>query len=136
MTFFLCFFIVVDVYHALALCVSIDLKIIIYIFRSIFIDAFYVNFVNVYIIFVRIINLIYNYLIWNCHRNLKFNCTSSILILVFALIWDFTNLIFCCILCLRDVLLKCMNSHLSTSKRESCVSHHFLHLRYIFFSFS
>ena len=136
MTFFLCLLIVVDVYHALASCVNIDLKIVVYIFRLAFIDASHVNFVNVWMIFVRVISLIYNCLTWDCHRSLKFNCISSTLIFVFASIWHSINSILCCILCLRDVLLKCMSSHLSTSKRESCVSHHFSHLRYISFSFS
>ena len=133
---FLCFLIVVDVYHAFVSCVNIDLKIVVYIFRLVFIDVLYVNFVNVWTILFRVINLICNCFTWNYQRNLKFNCISSTLIFVFASIWHSISSILCCILCLRDVLLKCINSHLSTSKRESCVSHHFSHLRYIFFNFS
>ena len=136
MTSFLCFLIVVDVYHTLASCVNIDLKTIVYTFCLVFIDVSHVNLINVWMIFIRIINLICNCFIWDCQRNLKFNCISSTLIFVFASIWHSINSIFCCMLCLRDVLLKCMNSHLSTSKRESYVSHYFSHLRYIFFNFS
>ena len=135
MTSFLCFLIVVDVYHALVSCVNIDLKIVVYIFRFVFIDVFHVNFVNVWMIFVRIINLICNCLTWDYYRSLKFNCISSTLIFVFASIWHSINSILCCILCLRDVLLKCISSQLSTSKRESYVSHHLSHLRYISFDF-
>ena len=133
---FLCLLSVDDMYHALASCASTNLKTVVYTFRSTFIDASHVNFVNVWMIFVRVINLICNCLIWDCHRNLKFNCISSTLIFVFASIWHSTSSISCYILCLRNVLLKCMNSHLSISKRESCVSHHLSHLRYISFSFS
>ena len=136
MTSFLCLLIVVDVYHALVSCVNIDLKIVVYILRLVFIDASHVNLVNVWMIFVRVISLICNCLTWDCQRSLKFNCISSTLIFVFASIWHSISSILCCILCLRDVLLKCMSSHLSTSKRESYVSHHFSHLRYISFNFS
>ena len=121
MTSFLYCLIVVDIYHALVSWINIDLKIIIYIFRLIFIDVSHVNLDNVWMIFVRIINLICNCLTWNYHRNLKLNCTSSILIFVFASIQYSINSILYCILCLRDVLLKWINSHLSTSKRESYV---------------
>ena len=135
-TSFLCFLIVVDVYHALVSCVNIDLKIVVYILRLVFIDVFHVNIVNVWMIVVRVINLICNCLTWDCQQSLKFNCISNTLIFVFASIWYSINSIFCCILCLRDVLLKCMSSHLLTSKRESYVSHHFSHFLYISFSFS
>ena len=136
MTFFLYLLVVVDVYHTFVSCVNIDLKIVVYIFRLVFIEVSHVNFINVWTIFVRVINLICNCFTWNCHRSLKFNYISSTLIFVFASIWHSINSILYCILCLRDVLLKCMNSHLSTSKRELYVSHHFSHLWYISFSFS
>ena len=136
MTSFLCFLIVVDVYHAHVSCVNIDLKIVVYILRLAFIDVSHVNLVNIWMIFVSIISLICNCFTWDCHRSLEFNCTSNTLIFVFVSIWHSINSIFYCILCLCDVLLKCMNSHLSTSKRESYVSHHLSHLRYISFSFS
>ena len=129
---FLCFLTIVDVYHALVSCVNIDFKTVVYTFRLVFINASHVNLVNVWIIFVRIISLICNCFTWDCHRSLKFNYTSSTLTFVFASIWHSINSMLCCILCLRYDLLKCMSSHLSTSKRESCVSHYFSHLRYIF----
>ena len=44
---FLCLLIVVDIYHAFASCVNIDLKIVVYIFRSVFINTLRVNLVNV-----------------------------------------------------------------------------------------
>ena len=136
MTSFLCLLIVVNVYHALLSCVNIDLKIVVYTFRLVFIDALYVNLVNVWMIFVRVISFVYICLTWDYQRNLKFNCISSTLIFVFASIWHSINSILYCILCLRDVLLIFMNSHLSTSKRESYVSHYFSYLRYISFNFS
>ena len=135
-TSFLYFLIVVDVYYAFVSYVNIDLKIVVYTFRLILIDVSHVNFVNVWMIFVRVINLICNCLTWDCQRSLKFNCISSTLIFVFASIWHSINSIFYRILCLRDILLTCMNSHLSMSKRELCVSHHFSYLRYISFNFS
>ena len=136
MIFFLYLLIVVDVYYTLVSYVNINLKIVMYTFRLVFINALHVNFVNVWMIFVRVISLICNCLTWDYYRNLKFNCISNILIFVFASIWHSISSILCYILCLRDILIKCMNLYLSISRRESCVSYYLSHLRYIFSHFS